>query len=132
MKWGLKKKRLGHGRGRSASRESMHPVRDWITGLVIATAVFLGAVALVVHDFRVQFVLPPEATDTATISTKYSEADVRQYAERFEARDAAFQALRGGHTIPYDPIPSISDTELDSGSLDPETADEYTTPTPAL
>ncbi len=128
MKLSLKREkhpRLPFG---GASRASLHPVRDWLIGLSIASLVFLGGVAAVVYDFRIQFVLPLEATDTTAVSMKYSEQDVRHYAERFKARDLEFTRLRGIVAPVEDVAVEISGNTDETVPLADDESDEYTTP----
>lgn len=128
MKWSLKKGKHPHLPFGGASRASVHPVRDWLIGLSIASFVFLGGAAAIAYDFRVQFVLPPEATDTAAVSMKYSERDVRHYAERFEARDLEFAKLRGV-IAPREGVEAEMPRNTDETEpLADDEPDEYTTP----
>jgi hypothetical protein len=129
MKWSLKKgkhPRLPFG---GASRASIHPVRDWLVGLSVAMLVFLGGAAAIAYDFRIQFVLPPEATESTAVTMKYSERDVRHYAERFEARDVEFAKLRGVVVPRADIVSEVPENTEESQPLADQEADGYTTPT---
>ena len=112
-----------------AGRNGMHPMRDWMIGLGVATFVFVAGATLIAHDFRVQFILPPELTATTTAEIKYSERDVEWYAERFNEKDAHFNTLRaqtqGTVSVPRQ---SENPTNGNSDSLAPTSTDGYTSP----
>ncbi len=129
MKWSLKNIKHSSSVRAHAGRVGMHPMRDWMIGLGAATFVFTGATALIAHDFRVQFILPPELNATTTVEVKYSERDVEWYAERFEEKDAHFKALRVqvGGSAPLVPVENQTVDDMDS--LAPSSTDEYTSPT---
>lgn len=129
MKWSLKNIKKDHGVRSHAGRQVMHPMRDWMIGLSGAAIVFVGAVALIAHDFRVQFILPPELNATTTVEVKYSERDVEWYAARFNEKDARFNSLRGETRLSVPVVPLGSQTQVDAtDSLAPSSTGEYTGP----
>lgn len=132
MKWSLKRKK-GASQKYPKDHAFMHPVRDWLLGLGVASGIFLGGVALIVYDFRVQLVLPPEITASTTAQVRYSDRDVERYAKEFNDRNARFQALRAeanssaipSATLPQDEATSSAGTTV----LAPTSTDGYTNPT---
>jgi hypothetical protein len=128
MKWSLKKQKRASTTHSHAGRKGMHPMRDWMIGLGVAVIVFAGAVTLIAHDFRVQFILPPELNATTTVEVKYSESDVEWYAKRFNEKDAHFNSLRAETRGSVPVVPSRGEAPVGTDSLAPSSTDEYTSP----
>jgi hypothetical protein len=107
-------------------RRGMHPTRDWMIGLSGAALILLTGAAAIAYDFRVQFVLPPEAAPNTAAGVTYSERDVLYYAEQFQEKDARFDMLRSGTKDSTSSVEEASSN--DDTDLAPQDSDEYTTP----
>ncbi len=71
-----------------------HPAREWITGLFFATGIFVIGVILISLDFYNQFYAVEDDTPVVTHSIEYNAKEVHSYAEKFNAKEKAFNALR--------------------------------------
>lgn len=135
MKWLLKKKKRSSSKILPSGHESVHPVRDWMLGLAVASGIFLIGVSIIVYDFRMQFVVPPEYTGTTSSSVRYNDRDIERYVQQFKERDIRFTTLRGA--VPDSIIVSspeltpTSSTSSKEKTLAPEGADGYTDPAPS-
>jgi hypothetical protein len=86
----------------------------------------MGAAAIA-YDFRVQFILPPEAALPTAAGVTYSERDVLYYAEHFQEKDTRFDILRSGTKDSMPPVEEDASSN-DDMDLAPQDSGEYTTP----
>ena len=91
------KKFLERGNIISAFRDKellFHPAREWIAGLLFATLIFVIGVVLTCFDFYNQFYVDNDTTPQPTTPIEYNAKEVHNYAEKYNTKEKAFNALR--------------------------------------
>lgn len=99
----------------------LHQSREWIRGLVLAAGIFIAGMLFIAFDFYTQFYVSPESIEIPAQEVIYREKDVRAYADKFDAKEKAFTALRTNRQPVVAPLPvsvpvSEATTTTDVGS----------------
>lgn len=89
-------------------REFIYPSREWATGLLLATVVFVGGVCLIALDFYNQFGTTADPIVTSEEPIMYREREVTSFAEQYKAREKIFMELRRNRQ--FVPPPVIEET----------------------
>ncbi|MFZ2253349.1 MAG: hypothetical protein WAW13_04250 [Minisyncoccia bacterium] len=101
--------------------------REWIRGLILAAGIFIAGIVFIAFDFYTQFYVSPESIEVPAQEVIYREKDVRAYADKFDAKERSFNALRVNRQPVVAPLPvgipvSEATTTLETVS-DPSLAD---------
>lgn len=83
----------------SASKEFMHPTRDWMLILGCSVFLFIGGVAYSAYDFYVQFGKPNEESLVEERYVRYRDKEVMSVAASYAEIEARFSALRSKKPI---------------------------------
>ena len=86
----------------------LHQSREWIRGLVLAAGIFIAGILFIAFDFYTQFYVSPESIEIPAQEVIYREKDVRVYAEKFDAKERAFNALRTNRQPVVTPPPVVT------------------------
>lgn len=73
----------------------MHPFREWASGIIVSTVIFITGGVYIVHDFYAQFDASGMTIEAEGQAVIYQETEVLQYAKLYNERDRIFQELRG-------------------------------------
>lgn len=80
-----------------------HPSREWIIGLFFSTFFFVIGVSLICLDFYNQFYVIEFDIQQPTQIVEYNAKEVHSYAEKYNEKEKAFNALRGNRV----PVPVV-------------------------
>ena len=98
----------------------LHQSREWIRGLVFAAVLFSGGISFILYDFYTQFYVSPESVEVPVQEVIYREKDVRAYADRFDAKEREFNALRMSRRSVAAPLPVSVPTPEATTTLEAE------------
>lgn len=82
-------KRVTHSQA-SSSRHSLHPMRDWGIGLVVATLIGISGAFYAGDIFFTQLREAGQLSPTTTDAVEYNEAEVQRVLETYRARADVF------------------------------------------
>ena len=93
----------------------MHPLREWLGGLTIASVVLVSGGVYIAYDFYAQFYASEKTITIEGQAVMYQETEVIEYAELYNARDVVFQGLRAERR--FIPTPVVTE-EVDDITFD--------------